>query len=108
MIKQQITPEELTVRSFLKPSSNRPHRSCPPDLGLTLASLHLAPAPLHLSVSPPYAQATVDRALAQRLKGNEFFKAGELQNALREYHSVLLHLKGQCQRVDFGQEVARD
>lgn len=33
-------------------------------------------------------------AFETRLAGNELFKAGELQQALRKYHQVLLVLKG--------------
>ncbi|ORY69304.1 hypothetical protein BCR35DRAFT_308109 [Leucosporidium creatinivorum] len=35
-----------------------------------------------------------DEAFAQRLKGNTLFKEGDLKGALREYHAVLLRLKG--------------
>lgn len=40
-------------------------------------------------------QTLVDAALAQRLRGNEFFKKGELTDAMREYHGVLTVLRGQ-------------
>ncbi|GAA5832563.1 hypothetical protein JCM5353_002190 [Sporobolomyces roseus] len=39
-------------------------------------------------------QAIIDKALAQRIDGNNKFKAGDLQGALRDYHYVLLSLKG--------------
>ncbi|KAK4700445.1 hypothetical protein P7C70_g5802, partial [Phenoliferia sp. Uapishka_3] len=39
-------------------------------------------------------EAIVSGALEQRLKGNEHFKKGELTEALREYHAVLMALRG--------------
>lgn len=42
----------------------------------------------------------MESALASRLKGNEFFKSNDLINALREYHTVLLQLKGLDNRVN--------
>lgn len=36
----------------------------------------------------------VEKALETRLKGNEFFKQNDLQNALQSYHLVLLQLRG--------------
>lgn len=46
-----------------------------------------------------------DDAFAQRLKGNELFKEGDLKGALREYHAVLLCLKGESsERFDSQQK----
>lgn len=36
-----------------------------------------------------------DQAFAQRLAGNDKFKAGDLRGALLDYHQVLLRLKGE-------------
>ncbi|KDE09700.1 hypothetical protein MVLG_00103 [Microbotryum lychnidis-dioicae p1A1 Lamole] len=37
---------------------------------------------------------TVDKAIQVRLQGNEKFKAGDLQGALQDYHTVLFSLRG--------------
>ncbi|GAA5834833.1 hypothetical protein JCM11251_002037 [Rhodosporidiobolus azoricus] len=39
-------------------------------------------------------EAQIDKAFKTRLEGNEKFKSGDLVGALRDYHTVLLSLKG--------------
>ncbi|GAA5940319.1 uncharacterized protein JCM15063_002599 [Sporobolomyces koalae] len=39
-------------------------------------------------------QAHIDKALAIRLEGNTKFKRGDLKGALRDYHTVIMSLKG--------------
>ncbi|GAA5897383.1 hypothetical protein JCM6882_001873 [Rhodosporidiobolus microsporus] len=46
------------------------------------------------SMTKEQLEAQVDKALKLRLEGNEKFKAGDLVGALRDYHTVLLSLKG--------------
>lgn len=48
-----------------------------------------------------------DEAFAQRLKGNELFKEGDLKGALREYHAVLLRLKGESSEPSLRQQKER-
>lgn len=42
----------------------------------------------------PDLEARVVAGLAERLKGNQFLKEGDLQKALAAYHNTILQLKG--------------
>lgn len=63
----------------------------PPDLKLLTASEFYE---MSLISEQKRVDGLVEKALEMRLKGNEFFKQNDLQNALQSYHLVLLQLRG--------------
>ena len=53
-----------------------------------------------MSVGPESPGEKLTKAQELKLEGNQFFKAGQLREAMRKYHYGLLYVRGVTNRVD--------